>query len=278
MRQTFIPESVYPLLSQWGKFPVEISDVTARSGVAGKRAYRLTFEDGSQAKARLLLGADHARRWGALRAKIGKRPFLSSVCLQIGTAVLEEWVPGETLPQVNPPDDLLREAGAVLARVHQTDVPEFEMEDAETEVARCRGWLSKLTQASAIDAESERLLDLRIRRDAPARTCMGITHHDFCGENLILHPQRGVVSIDHEWMRIGSLDFDLARAVRQWGLNETERQCFLAGYANEGGPVNFSGLNFWLFVNDILDSEVRVRRGWTDAPATVQRLLTWTEQ
>jgi hypothetical protein len=270
-----IPESILALISKRGKIPVESNDVTVRSSVADKRAYRLVFEDGSQAKARLLLGADHAGRWGDLREKIGERPFLSSVFLQIETAVLEEWVPGEVLPQTNPPVDLLHEAGAVLARIHKTAVPECGAGDAAPEVAKCCEWLSELTRISAIDAESERLLTRRIRRDAPTRMSIGVAHQDFCGENLVLHPQRGVVSIDHEWMRIGSLDFDVARSVRQWGLDETERQHFLAGYSNEGGPVNVSSLDFWLLANDIFASEVRVRRGWADAPATVRRLLTW---
>ena len=246
--------------------------------MADKRAYRLVFEDGSQAKARLLLGADHAGRWRALREKIGERPFLSSVFLQIESTVLEEWVPGEVLPQKNPPADLLREAGAVLARIHKTDVPELKVEDAEPEVSRCGEWLSELARVSAIDAESTRLLKLRIRREAPARTSMGVAHQDFCGENLVLHPLRGVVSIDNEWMRIGSLDFDVARAVRQWGLNEIGRRNFLAGYSEEGGPVDFSSVDFWLLANDIFASEVRARRGWSDAPATVRHLLTWIRQ
>ncbi len=270
-----IPESIRPLFLKSGKNPIQITDITNRVGVAGKRAYRLGFEDGSQAKARLLLGADHAMRWGALREKIGENPFFSSLILQIETVVLEEWVPGEVLPQTNPPAELLREAGAVLARIHKTAVPDFEVEDAAPEVAKCCEWVSELARFSAIDAESTRLLTLRIRQEAPSRTSVGVAHLDFCGENLVLHPQRGVVSIDHEWLRIGSLDFDVARAVTQWGLNVNERRCFLAGYSNEGGPVNTSNLDFWLLANDIFSSEVRVRRGWADAPATVRRLLNW---
>lgn len=273
-----IPESIRSLISKSGKNPVEITDITNRVGVAGKRAYRLGFEDGSQAKARLLLGADHAMRWGALRKKIGYRPFYSSLLLQIEAAVLEEWVPGEVLPQTNPHADLLREAGAVLARIHRTDVPEYGLEDAEPEVAKCSEWLSELARVSVIDEKTARLLTRRIWLEAPARMIMGVAHLDFCGENLVLHPKRGVVSIDNERMQIGSLNFDLARAVRRWGLKENGRQCFLAGYSDEGGPVDTSNLDFWLLANDIFASEVRVRLGWADAPATVRLLLNWIGQ
>jgi hypothetical protein len=273
-----IPESIRPLISRWGKNPVEVRDVTVRSGVADKRAYRCVFEDGSQAKARLLLGADHAGRWGALREKIGERSFLSSMFLKIESAVLEEWVPGEVLPQTKPPANLLCEAGAVLARIHKTAVPEYGAGDADPEVAKCFEWLSELARVSAIDAESERLLALRIRREAPTRMSIGVAHQDFCGENLVLHPQRGVVSIDHEWMRIGCLDFDVARAVRQWNLTAEESGIFSDGYAAAGGPVDMSGLDFWLLANDLFASEVRVRRGWTDAPATLRRLMNWIQK
>lgn len=273
-----IPDPIRSLLSSRGETPIEIHDVTGRAAVANKRTYRLVFEGARQAKARLLMGRDHAACWGNLRRKVGQRPFLSSLLLQAGTAVLEEWVEGEVLPQTNPADRLLHEAGAVLAMIHQTAVPEQRLADAGLEAAKLRALLSALTQLSAITQDEADQLATRLNQKTPTRMHVGLAHHDFCGENLVFHASRGVVSIDHEWMRVGSLDFDVARAIRQWSLSHEVRGIFLRGYAAAEGPVEVNHLDFWLLANDIFASEVRVRRGWSDAPATVSRLKSWIGQ
>jgi hypothetical protein len=273
-----IPERIRTLLAAWGKNPIEIVDVTFRASVADKRAYRLVFEDGSKAKARLLMGRDHAARWCDLRKSIGDRPFFSSLLLHEGETVLEEWVEGEVLSSKAPLTDRLFEAGAVLACIHAEPMPESGMTDASAQADELCALLSVLVRAKAIDADAERRLAMRLRMEAPGSMRVGLAHHDFCGENLVLHDSRGVVSIDHEWMRIGSLDFDLARALRQWKLDGMQREAFVEGYISNGGAVDLRAFNFWLLANDIFASEVRVRRSWPDASATVARLLEWIER
>jgi len=150
--------------------------------------------------------------------------------------------------------------------------------DACAEVAKHSPLLSSLTLASAISTDEELQLAAKLSRLAPARMHVGLAHHDFCGENLVLHSSRGVVSIDHEWMRVGSLDFDVARAIRQWKLPDVGIDAFLRGYAAAGGPVDIANLDFWLLANDIFASELRVRRGWPDAPATMKRLMSWIDR
>jgi hypothetical protein len=99
-----IPDPIRSLLLSWGKTPVGISDVTSRASVAEKRAYRVSFEDGSKAKARVLMGGDHAARWCELRRSVGGRMFLSSMLWSEGNAVLEEWIEGDVLPRIAPQD------------------------------------------------------------------------------------------------------------------------------------------------------------------------------
>ncbi len=112
----------------------------------------------------------------------------------------------------------------------------------------------------------------------PAKTFHGLVHYDFCGENLVLHPSRGLVSIDHEWMRVDSLEFDLARAVGRWRLDTDAAQAFVAAYRKAGGVALTDSLSWWALTHDLFASEVRVRRGWLDAPATVKRLMSWIDR
>ena len=273
-----IPDPIRSLLLSWGKTPVGIFDVTGRASVAEKRAYRVLVEDGSKAKARVLMGGDHAARWCELRRSVGGRMFLSSMLWSEGNAVLEEWIEGDVLPRTAPQDHILEESAGVLARMHQIDVPGRGVVDACAEVRTYGPLLTSLALASAISTEAELQLTAKLSRLAPARMHVGLAHHDFCGENLVLHSSRGVVSIDHEWMRVGSLDFDVARAIRQWNLPDAGIDVFLRGYAAAGGPVDIANLDFWLLANDIFASEVRVRRGWPDAPATVKRLMSWIDR
>jgi len=273
-----IPKPIQALISSWKKNPIEIVDVTFRTSVAEKRAYRLVFEDGTKAKARLLMGSEHAARWCALRKAIGDRPFFSSLLFNIGTSVLEEWVEGRVLSDANLSTSLLFDAGRSLAGIHTVPVPEGGVADASAQASELCALLSVLVQAGAIGVDAEHRLAARLHTQAPERMRVGLAHHDFCGENLVLHDSRGVVSIDHEWMRIGSLDFDLARALRQWQLEGMQREAFVEGYIANGGAVDLRAFNFWLLANDIFAAEVRVRRGWPDAPATVARLLEWIER
>ena len=273
-----IPDPIRSLLLSWGKTPVEISDVTGRASVAEKRAYFVSFEDGSKAKARVLMGGEHAARWCELRRSVGGQICLSSMLWSEGDAVLEEWIEGDVLPRTAPQDHLLEEPAGVLARIHQIDVSGRGVVDACAEFGKYSPLLSSLTLASAISTDAELQLAAKLSRLAPARMHVGLAHHDFCGENLVLHSSRGVVSIDHEWMRVGSLDFDVARAIRQWKLPDVGIDVFLRGYAAAGGPVDIANLDFWLLANDIFASELRVRLGWPDAPATVKRLMSWIDR
>jgi len=275
---TPLTEELTALLKGSKRRLVAAEDLTVRRSVEGKKAYRLGFDDGTVCKGRLLLGAEHAAAWGRLRSQVGSRPFLCAMLGQNGRAVLEEWVEGPVLSMSDPSPEILHRAGEVLAQMHSTAVPGCGVFSAAPQVEESRGWLKALVGAGAFDAATEGKLAAELRALAPDRTTFGLVHHDFCGENLVLHSGRGIVSIDHEWMHVGSHDFSLARALRRWNLDGAPRQAFLKGYLSSGGSADLGALDFWLLANDIFASEVRVRRGWPDAPATVDRLVAWTRR
>lgn len=264
-----IPDPIRSLLLSWGKTPVGISDVTGRASVAEKRAYRVSFEDGSQAKARVLLGADHAARWCELRRSVGGQICLSSMLWSEGDAVLEEWIEGDVLPRTAPQDHLLEEPAGVLAQIHQIDVSGRGVVEACAEVGTYSPLLSSLALASAISTDAEHQLAAKLNRLAPARMHVGLAHHDFCGDNLVLHSSRGVVSIDHEWMRVGSLDFDVARAIRQWNLPDAGIDVFLRGYAAAGGPGRSK------HGSDSPDGQQRARCGLVLSGGSTWKRPTW---
>ena len=118
--------------------------------MAEKRAYFVSFEDGSKAKARVLMGGEHAARWCELRRSVGGQICLSSMLWSEGDAVLEEWIEGDVLPRTAPQDHLLEEPAGVLARIHQIDVSGRGVVDACAEVAKHSPLISSLTSAFSL--------------------------------------------------------------------------------------------------------------------------------
>ncbi len=271
------PPFVGVLTASLGKRLARVRDVASRSDVPDKRCLQLEFADGSRAKARLLMDEEHAAAWIALRHHIGEKSFLCAVLAQAGRAVLEEWVDGEVLPMDDCPLPLVRDAGAVLACLHRVDVATTQPKDdpITTEFARLEARLEALVGGGGLDAAAASRLRHRAEVSLPASCHGGVAHFDFCGRNLVLHRERGIVSIDHEWMRVDALELDVARALSQWSLVGPARESFLRGYGESGGRASLESLDFWLLCAQVAVAELRHRRNWNDAPAALARLLAW---
>ena len=269
-----IPAEISRLFEEYGKTIVLIEDITAHQSLSPKKAYRVCFSDGSLAKARLLVGDQHAGLWDQLRTQVGSMPFLCDCLLQNGRAVLEEWVEGEVLQMSCSNENIARSSGRVLAQfqalweesrnsLSRTSEPEQEMV--------CSRFESLVFHGGMLRSEADVLCAAALKL-APARVRLCLVHHDFCGENLVLHKERGIVSIDHEWMQIGAPDLDLARAMQRWSLTEIFRAAFLEGYWEAEGPGDLEYENFWIVFSELHDAEALVRTKRADADRAVSAL------
>lgn len=273
-----IPKDLATLLAKLGHNAEVAEVITKRSGLQDRLTLRLVLDDGSLLKARWLASKEHAESWNRLRELIGNSPYLARLLHREGSILLEEWVEGNALAMVDVPDDQLVAASAVLAQLHSLEVPEGGVASCALEMQWIQELLGSLVARAGLSAAQAGHLEDKMRRTLPKQTIRGLIHYDFCGENLVAHPLRGVVSIDHEWLCMHSLDFDLARAVHRWNLTGRSREVFLEGYRSSGGRAGQEQLDWWLLANDIFAAEVRIRRNWADAPDTVRRLMTQIEE
>jgi thiamine kinase-like enzyme len=268
--------SVHAALEVWlkekGRGVKRFEEIGRRGASSGRQALKVVLEDGSQIKARWLLNKDQAEAWHALRVKIGSRAFFSDFLYGEGQVVVEEWVEGEILPMANPKEETLEESAEILAGIHSIEIGAPKIRTTCSEIQQGESRIQSLLQRKAIPLSVAVALRDLLESKAPSETRHGLSHLDFCGENLVLHPSRGIVSIDHEWMCSSSQEFDLARAIGRWGLEGSGAGVFVTAYKRAGGCACTEALPWWLLANDIFAAEIRVQRGWTDASETLRRL------
>jgi thiamine kinase-like enzyme len=265
-------------LKKKGRDIESFQEIGPRGAFGGRRAIQAVLKDGSQVKARWLPDEDRADAWHALREKIGRRSFLSDCLHRQGRMVVEEWVEGETLPMTNPEEDILKLAAEALAEIHCLEIGVPSISATCSEILEADSRIRSLVEREAISLSLAARLRELLRSEPPVEKRHGLTHLDFCGENLVRHPTRGIVSIDHEWMCAGSLEFDLARAICRWELKGAEAGVFVTAYKKAGGPACTKAMPWWLLANDIFAAEIRVRRGWADATETLGRLVARSGQ
>ncbi len=239
-----------------------------------KAAYKISFVDCSSAKARLHGTDAWAAEVGSIQGLIGPHPSFAATLMRSGRAVLEEWVPGVTLHEQLPTPETLRECGRLLANLHRVPAAGHTPEDTavESTLSRMREQLAMLQASGNLSASEEESLLAIADATSPAAARIGIIHFDFCGKNLVLHAERGPVCIDNETLRIGPFDLDLARTFYRWQLSPEDREAFLAGYSDAGGPAKTTHLPFWSLVAEIYSAFVRCCDGDHDAGVPLEAL------
>jgi aminoglycoside phosphotransferase (APT) family kinase protein len=266
-----LPAEIKSLLADYGR---GVADVQQLSWQPAKAAYKIKFVDCSSAKARLHSNEMWADQFEIIRDIIGPHPGFAAKLMRRGRAVLEEWVPGPTLHPQPPPSDTLRSCGRLLANLHRVPIPgSLSTESgAEREIDQVIGQLKSLQNSGNLTCRERQSLVAVARSTAPGHATSGVIHFDFCGQNLVLHADRGPVCIDNETFRIGCFDLDLARTFYRWALSPSEQAAFLEGYVSGGGPAQTSHLNFWSLVSEVSSAFVRCRDGAHDADAPLKAL------
>jgi aminoglycoside phosphotransferase (APT) family kinase protein len=266
-----LPAEIKSLLADYGR---GVADVQQLSWQPAKAAYKVTFADGSSAKARMHssdLWADQVER---IQHLVGPNPGFSETLMRRGRAVLEEWVPGTPLHAALPTPATLRRCGALLASLHRVAVTEDigAESSVELEMRRMITQLEALRDCRTLGAEEVTSLVAILRHAAPKRVNAGVIHFDFCLSNLVLHPERGPVCVDNETLRTGPFDLDVARTFYRSSLSHEEQAAFLAGYLAADGPGGIEHMTFWSLVAEVSSAFVRHRDGCHDADTPLKSL------
>ncbi len=216
----------------------------------GPRAtFRLALTDGRVVKGRRCGDEAQAVRMAALGAYLDPRHF-PRVLERHGAALLEGWIEGQP-PSSRGADGLARRAGAILAGVHATALPEAlhagAPSYAESSATRLAAGLEDLVRRQAIGASAGATARELALGKAPRRMQCGLAHGDLCAENIILDAAGELHVVDNETVLVHPPEYDLARSWYRWPMRPAERVAYERGYgrsrAREAFRLHFE---FWV--------------------------------
>lgn len=278
--QAVVPDpDVAAALSAEGLRATACSEIsTLRPLAARRRTYRLDLASGGTIKARRFEDAGVAGRLFAVRRDLPDT-FVPALARH-GPVLFEAWSEGELLGHARPSDARLREAGTLLAALHATPSAEgrvaLRLERTSSARDEAAHSLAAVAGAGAIEAAEASVLDRILTRTDPGAAAVGLTHLDYCGENMLVDASGRLRVFDNERIGIGPLGYDLARTWYRWDLEPQAWRVFEAAYAARlPGSDAVRTLDFWGIVAAARSAGVRLAAGrlLLDAPLRCLRRI-----
>ena len=237
---------------------VRISSLYSSS--AERCTYRIEH-DGGVVKVRRLEDEVTARNLAAFMSELPVG--FTSCSARYGRVLIEDWIDGEALPDAPAPHHLA-EAAALLADLHaKTRLGDLKLHGECPTANHHRLALERLRIVAAAGALAEKelvRLERALKRWDPVRAIFGLTHLDFCGENMVIDRGGRLRVIDNERLRVNALGYDLARTWYRWALPAPQWEAFLLAYSSRMPILNSpESFPFWKIAAAALSAELRLR-------------------
>jgi aminoglycoside phosphotransferase (APT) family kinase protein len=241
-------------------------------------ASRLRFADG-----RVLKGRECASLPRAVTVEYVSRhvqhPGLPAFIGRYGRALLTDWVEGRPLEAGDCTPALLRQCGALQGFIHSVALPPDGKDAPYYTPPRWRTSLeadldSLLRVELLADKEARQALEV-CRAYTPERYEVGFIHHDFCAENIVLHPSGEGHVVDNENLRIDAYSLDLARTWYRWPMDPSQRRAYLEGYRLRRSTDEFiAHFPYWAVVSLVSAATFRLKREVAAAAVPARRLCS----
>ena len=233
----------------------------------GKRraCFRLQLKDGRIVKGRRFASVEKRETFSTLWPVLDGLPF-SRLLAAHGIATIEEWVSGIPVEPDGLVDGSIGELATVLGTLNCRRIPRAastaKIHGVNWHANRLRNLLAELTTEGHMDsAFATRIFDLASDNRPPDFEC-GVIHTDFHPQNMVLRRQNELCTIDNEGLRIGVLDFDLARCWRRWPMTDAQRGAFQRAYGHFRCLDSFlSHQVFWSINTLVLTARINARYG-----------------
>ena len=235
-----------------------------------KASFKLRLKDGRTFKARLYPSEEKRRRVHGLLPLIEDLPFARMIAAR-GRATLEEWVEGDPLHAANVTQAQSGRAGELLGLLHtRSGLPEgADAGDAELhrQMAKIEAHLSAISRVAPEQSGMCETIAGIARGNCPEAIETGLIHADYCAENIIVNDDGIMVVVDNELLRVGALDFDLARCWCRWPMKQSQRRAFISGYERYRQMERFVAHRyFWAIRALALSWNVHLSHGRTNRP------------
>ena len=271
-------DEAHAALRALGASAVAVRDLSRTAYRSPARVtFAVTLDDGRTVKVRRYTRPARSRRGARLLAALGDRR-LPRVLSFRGNVRIEEWIDGASLAPSAARSDLVERAADLLASLHAVRALDGQALLTERATAplfrRMARQLGSLTSAGLVTpAEREAIWEVAATR-APAAARYGLTHDDFCAENLVETASGELVVIDNEHVRFGFLDYDLARTWYRWPMSEPTWRRFAERYAaRRADAVDPARSTFWRIAAVTYGAQVRlVRRERSEIDEPLARL------
>lgn len=239
------------------------------------RAHRVVLADGRVVKVRRLEAHEDAALTARILAAMDD-PRFARLLDSWDEVAIEEWIDGQ--PLADPPgDDVLRQAGDLLGRLHARDNLDgaalHRMAPTTRDLWRIEHDLATVRRKGGLDAGiARRLLAAAVDRD-PGEAVIGLCHRDFCGENMVLDAEGRIRVVDNASLSVAALDFDLQRTAYRWGLGAERWAVFLQAYRAHREPdLGEESAFFWWLRAVTLSARFRLARGAASAAVPLAEL------
>jgi hypothetical protein len=223
------------------------------------RTYEVVTGGGERVKIRFARRARYAARAQLFTTLLGD-PRIRPPLAVSGTAMVEHWVEGKPLSSVRLDARHVDAAAEILATVHLFG-PRAARTTSRT-VTKMRGESAALVAAGMLSRDAAGRLDRLVAGSLPPWATWGLTHGDFCDENIVVGADGTLSSVDNEQFGLGFLDYDVARAWYRWPMPAWAEERFARRYgATSGRSCDHGETQAWRAVATVRALAIRLRTG-----------------
>lgn len=244
----------------------EFEEITrVRAEGSGRGSYRLLMDDGRTLKGRRFRSARHCQANLSLQYLLEGLPF-SRVIAGVGSATVEEWISGEPPHPLEITPAQFERLCIVLGSLNtRSELPgswQGRIRDIEGYTIRLEQQLEQLSATGCLDAQLARDLRLRALAHQPQGAEIGPIHTDFHPRNMVMDKGGTFWIVDNEDLRLGVLDYDVARTWRQWPMTPVQRAAFCDVYGRLRNLESFlSKQVFWAICSLVGTTHFHWRHG-----------------
>ena len=225
--------------------------------------FRLQLRDGRTVKARRFKSAERRESVTALYPALRGLPF-SRLLAAHGAATIEEWINGTPVEPGDLSEELIYSLATILGSLHCREAlrkcSSAHKRGVDWHSNRMKNQLAVLASQRHIDSSNvTKIIDLAMNSQPPCLES-GVIHTDFHPRNMTMKKDDEVWIIDNEGIKIGALDYDIARCWRQWPMTPEQRDIFCKAYSGFRSLHSFlPHQEFWSICTLVQSARIHVR-------------------